>query len=204
MRGGRVGERTFVNTWSSWCLRGEFHHKGAKDINYRKKKGFAHETRYVEGIADKTRNRVQSGGYSGLIRYPLGSMRIDTIRITPPLLALISEIDEFKGAWRAPGTLAPARLNAARRIATIESIGSSTRVEGSRLTDSDVESLLARVDIKAFAGRDDQDVAGYADVAETVFEAWANIPINENHIRQLHGDLLVYREKDERHRGEYN
>ena len=132
-----------------------------------------------------------------------GMMKTDTIQITPELLALISEIDEFKGAWRALGTLAPERLNALRRIATIESIGSSTRIEGSKLTDREVGRLLARLEIKSFASRDEQEVAGYAEVMETVFQAWADIPITENHIKQLHGDLLAYSEKDERHRGEY-
>ena len=132
-----------------------------------------------------------------------GMMKTDTIQITPELLTLISEIDEFKGAWRALGTLAPERLNALRRIATIESIGSSTRIEGSKLTDREVGRLLARLEIKSFASRDEQEVAGYAEVMETVFQAWADIPITENHIKQLHGDLLAYSEKDERHRGEY-
>ena len=119
------------------------------------------------------------------------------------MLALFSEIDEFKGAWRALGTLAPERLNALRRVATIESIGSSTRIEGSRLTDREVEQLLALLEIKSFASRDEQEVAGYAEVMETIFQVWTDIPITENHIRQLHRDLLRYSEKDERHRGEY-
>ena len=130
-------------------------------------------------------------------------MKTDTIRITPEMLALLSEIDEFKGAWRALGTLAPERLNALRRIATIESIGSSTRIEGSKLTDREVEHLLGKLEITAFASRDEQEVAGYAKVMEIIFQAWAEIPVNENHIRQLHRDLLQYSEKDERHRGEY-
>ena len=58
-----------------------------------------------------------------------------SLQITPEVLALIAGIDEFKGAWRALGTLAPDRLSALRRVATIESIGSSTRIEGSKLTD---------------------------------------------------------------------
>ncbi|WP_299690260.1 Fic family protein [Hydrocarboniphaga sp.] len=127
----------------------------------------------------------------------------DTIRITPELLALLSEIDEFKGAWRALGALAPERLNALRRIATIESIGSSTRIEGSTLTDREVEQLLSKLEIKAFESRDEEEVAGYAETMETVFQAWADIPITENHVRQLHRDLLKYSTKDERHRGDY-
>ncbi len=130
-------------------------------------------------------------------------MQTDTIRITPEMLALLSEIDEFKGAWRALGTLAPERLSALRRIATIESIGSSTRIEGSKLTDHEVEQLLGKLETTSFASRDEQEVAGYAKVMDTVFRAWADIPVNENHVRQLHRDLLQYSEKDERHRGEY-
>jgi Fic family protein len=130
-------------------------------------------------------------------------LKTDTIQITSEVLALIAEIDEFKGAWRALGTLAPERLKALRHIATIESIGSSTRIEGSKLTDREVERLLANLEIKKFDTRDEQEVAGYAGVMETIFHAWQDIPITENHIKQLHRDLLRYSEKDERHRGDY-
>jgi Fic family protein len=130
-------------------------------------------------------------------------LKTETIQITPDLLTLLSEIDEFKGAWRALGSLAPDRLMALRRVATIESIGSSTRIEGSKLTDREVERLLADREIKKFESRDEQEVAGYAAVIETVFAASQHIPINENHIKQLHRDLLRYSDKDERHRGEY-
>ena len=104
---------------------------------------------------------------------------------------------------RALGALAPERLRALRHVAAIESIGSSTRIEGSKLTDREVERLLANLEIKKFSTRDEQEVAGYAEVMETIFQAWAEIPITENHIKQLHRDLLRYSDKDERHRGEY-
>jgi len=117
--------------------------------------------------------------------------------------ALVAEIDEFKGAWRALGTLAPARLAALRRVATIESIGSSTRIEGSKLSDRDVERLLASLAIKSFATRDEQEVAGYAEAMELVFRSWNDIAVTESHIKQLHRDLLVHSEKDARHRGNY-
>jgi Fic family protein len=119
------------------------------------------------------------------------------------MLSLVAEIDEFKGAWRALGTLAPERLSALRRVATIESIGSSTRIEGSRLSDREVERLLSNLEIKSFDSRDEQEVAGYAEVMETVFASWAEISVTENHIKQLHRDLLRYSDKDERHRGAY-
>lgn len=130
-------------------------------------------------------------------------LRSDSIQITPEILGLIAQIDEFKGAWRALGTLAPDRLSALRRVATIESIGSSTRIEGSKLTDREVERLLSNLQIKSFDTRDEQEVAGYAEVMDLVFSSWPEIAPTENHIKQLHRDLLVYSEKDERHRGNY-
>lgn len=140
----------------------------------------------------------------GVIGCIIGSMiKIDTIHITPDILLRIARIDEFKGAWRALGTLAPDRLSALRRVATIESIGSSTRIEGSKLTDREVERLLSSLQIKNFTSRDEQEVAGYAEVMELVFSSWKDITFTENHIRQLHQNLLVYSEKDAWHRGNY-
>ena len=131
------------------------------------------------------------------------ALNTETIIITPELLGVIAEIDEFKGAWRALGTLAPERLSALRRVATIESIGSSTRIEGSKLSDREVEQLLANLEIKSFATRDEQEVVGYAEVMDLIFRAWEDIAITENHIKQLHRDLLAHSEKDAWHRGNY-
>ncbi len=130
-------------------------------------------------------------------------LRADTIQITPEILSLIARIDEFKGAWRALGTLAPERLSALRRVATIESIGSSTRIEGSKLSDRDVAQLLSNLEIRSFATRDEQEVAGYAELMDLVFSSWQDLPFTENHIKQLHQILLRYSEKDTRHRGNY-
>lgn len=130
-------------------------------------------------------------------------LNVETLAITPEFLALIAGIDEFKGAWRALGMLAPERLQALRKVATIESIGSSTRIEGAKLTDREVERLLSNLAIRSFATRDEQEVAGYADVMERVFESHDDIAITENHILQLHRDLLRYSEKDDWHRGRY-
>ncbi len=126
-----------------------------------------------------------------------------SLQITPEILGLISSIDEFKGAWRALGTLAPDRLATLRRVATIESIGSSTRIEGSKLTDRQVEALLSNLQIRAFTTRDEQEVAGYAQVMDLAFSSWQDIALTENHIKQLHRDLLIHSTKDEWHRGQY-
>lgn len=123
--------------------------------------------------------------------------------LPPELVKSIGEIDEFKGRWGALGNLAPERLSALKRIATIESAGSSTRIEGVKLTDDQIESLLSGLDVTSFRSRDEEEVAGYANLMETIFESYSDIPPNENTIRQLHGILLQYSQKDERHRGHY-
>lgn len=126
-----------------------------------------------------------------------------TLQITPEILSIIAEVDDYKGAWRVLSDQAPDRLSVLRRVATIESIGSSTRIEGSKLSDREVELLLSNLEIKSFTTRDTQEVAGYARTMELIFQSWGEITLNENHLKQLHRDLLQYSDKDEHHRGKY-
>ena len=126
-----------------------------------------------------------------------------SLAITPEILNLIAEIDEFKGGWKAYRNLAPERLNALRHVATIESVASSTRIEGAKLTDRQVEDLLQNLEQKQFSTRDEQEVAGYAEVMTLIFESHSSIPIQENYFKQLHTQLLQYSDKDHRHRGSY-
>lgn len=130
-------------------------------------------------------------------------MDVITIGISPEVLRLVAGIDEFKGAWRAFQNIAPDRLNLLRTVATIESIGSSTRIEGAKLTDSEVERLLSGVGLACFRSRDEEEVAGYAEAMNLVFESYADIPFDESHIKQLHQVMLKHSSKDARHRGEY-
>lgn len=126
-----------------------------------------------------------------------------TFEITPEILLLIAEIDEFKGAWRALGNLAPDKLLQLQKVATIESIGSSTRIEGSKLTDRQVERLLSGLQVQKFETRDEQEVAGYAELMNTLFSHYNEIPLSEGFIQQLHQTLLKYSDKDQWHKGRY-
>lgn len=130
-------------------------------------------------------------------------IRPSCISITSQILNLIAELDEFKGRWEMLGKLAPDKLTSLKRVATIESVGSSTRIEGARLSDLQVETLLANLDIRSFRSRDEEEVAGYAEAMNTIHDAWEHIPFTENHIKQLHGITLKYSTKDVAHRGEY-
>lgn len=123
--------------------------------------------------------------------------------LTPDLIRLVGEIDEFKGAWKALGSLAPDRLATLRHITTVESVGASTRIEGAKLTDREVDVLLSNLDLGSFRSRDEQEVAGYAEAMKLVFDSSRDIGLTENHIKQLHGTLLKFSPRDEHHRGGY-
>ena len=104
---------------------------------------------------------------------------VSGLKITNEVLALIAGIDEFKGAWRAIGGIAPEWLSQLRRVATIESIGSSTRIEGARLSDREVARLLANFDMQSLTTRDEQEVAGYARAMELIFDSSEIMPATE-------------------------
>ncbi len=128
---------------------------------------------------------------------------LDQLTITPEILRLIAELDEFKGRWQAAVRLEPEHLSALRHVATVESVGSSTRIEGVKLSDGEVEALLSQIELRSFRSRDEQEVAGYAETMEMIFESWEEISLTENHLKQLHQKLLEHSPRDERHRGRY-
>lgn len=125
------------------------------------------------------------------------------LTVSHEVLRLIAEIDEFKGRWQALQTLSPERLRALRHVATIESIGSSTRIEGVKLTDQQIETLLSNLQRYAFKSRDEQEVAGYAEAMDLLFQSHEELTLTENHLKQLHSILLQFSTKDKHHRGQY-
>lgn len=137
--------------------------------------------------------------YDRIMRIPLPP----DLQPSNEMLRLIAAIEEFKGEWRALAGLDPEVLRSLRRIATIESAGSSTRIEGAKLSDGEVEDLLGSLGKESFQSRDEQEVAGYAYVMESIQTAWQDLRISESILLQLHRDLLRYSDKDERHRGQW-
>ena len=111
-------------------------------------------------------------------------------------------MDEFKGAWRPSALWRPTGCGPAARGHHREHWFVHAH-RGSKLSDRDVERLLSNLQIQKFDSRDEQEVAGYAKVMEMVFTSWQDIALTENHIEQLHRDLLVHSEKDAWHRGKY-
>jgi Fic family protein len=125
------------------------------------------------------------------------------ITITHQILKLIAELEEFKGNWVNLTILSPDKLNNLKKVATIESIGSSTRIEGVKLSNNEIQILLSGLDVKSFKNRDEEEVAGYARVMNIIFESYQQINLTENVIKQFHKELLFFSNRDIRHRGEY-
>lgn len=126
------------------------------------------------------------------------------IIITPEMLNKISELDVFKANWDSSAIkVRPDVLRAMRMVATIESVGSSNRIEGNKMTDAEIETLFKNVNKTSFKSRDEEEVAGYADLVDRILNDYSVIPLNENYIKQLHKILLSHSSKDIDHRGEY-
>ena len=119
------------------------------------------------------------------------------------IIKYISFIDSFKGKWNIVEQRENVYLKELRKIATIESIGSSTRIEGAQLTNAEVKDLLDNLKITNLKTRDEQEVVGYYEVLELIYESFQDIDLTQNYIQQLHQRLLKYSDKDNRHRGKY-
>jgi len=123
--------------------------------------------------------------------------------MTPRIVKLIAEIDEFKGYWKGLESFPQQILSSMRILATIESIGSSTRIEGAKLSNREVAALLEGLDVRSFRSRDEQEVAGYAKAMQLIHDSYDEIDLSENNIKYLHKVIMQFSEKDNWHLGEY-
>jgi Fic family protein len=119
------------------------------------------------------------------------------------MMQQLSIIDSFKGSWKTMELQHSKHLKELRKIATIESIGSSTRIEGATLTNTEVEKLLKSVKITKLKTRDEEEVVGYYEVLQIILGNYEGIKLTENYLHQLHGILLKHSGKDQRHKGKY-
>jgi len=117
---------------------------------------------------------------------------------------MIAEIEKMNGMWTAGVKLAPQILKMLKKSTVITSTGSSTRIEGSILTDKEIDKLFSNgIKVKKFSTRDEQEVFGYKELLENVFNSFANIKLKESTIKHFHKEILKYSNKDQKHLGEY-
>ena len=124
-------------------------------------------------------------------------------KLPPEIWSKIIQIDELKGRWIAGAKLNPAVLGRLKRSVLVTSTGASTRIEGAKLSNEDIEKLMRGISVQKFADRDRQEVQGYYELLQNVFEAWQTISFTEGTIKHFHKELLKHVEKDKLHRGEY-
>lgn len=124
-------------------------------------------------------------------------------RVNQEMIRLIAFIDSFKGKWNVLEQKENIYLKELRKIATIESVGSSTRIEGAQLSDTEIKALLNNLAISRLETRDQQEVLGYFEVLELIYDNYSRIELSERYLLQLHQRLLKYSTKDDRHRGGY-
>lgn len=123
--------------------------------------------------------------------------------VVEEIFSIIAEIDAVKNSWKIAGKLLPQTIERLTHSVIVTSTGASNRIEGNKLTDAQVEALYKNLRIRKFKTRDEQEVAGYLEMLELVFDSYSDIPLKESTILQLHRDMLKYSDKDERHRGQY-
>jgi len=124
-------------------------------------------------------------------------------QIPAEIWSKITKIDELKGRWIAGARLSPQVLARLKRSVLVTSTGASTRIEGAKLSDEDVEKLMRGIDIQKFTDRNKQEVKGYYELLENVFDSWKSLKFSENTIKHFHKELLRHVKKDELHRGDY-
>lgn len=121
----------------------------------------------------------------------------------PHIVTLLAEIDGIRGEFKAGIRMTPQAITNLRKSTLITSAGASTRIEGAKLTDEEVEKVMRGLAVSKFADRDSQEVQGYLETLQNVFNSFQTLPIRESVILSLHDQLLKYSRKDDAHRGEY-
>jgi hypothetical protein len=131
--------------------------------------------------------------------------QVHTVAVTLDwgLLAAVSKLDRFDASWSAIERREGQSLKQLKAIATVRSVGASTRIEGSRMSDAEVDVLLRNTDITKLEDRDSQEVVGYFQALDLIADSYADIEITENSLKGLHSQLLRFSRKDEWHRGNY-
>lgn len=124
-------------------------------------------------------------------------------QISSEIITKIARIDELKGQWTAGANLNPYLLGQLKRSVLITSTGASTRIEGAKLSDEDVERFIQGLVVQKFTNRDKQEVQSYYELLQNVFESWQSLKLSENTIKHFHQELLKYVEKDQTHRDKY-
>ncbi len=110
--------------------------------------------------------------------------------LTPDIVALLTQIHEYKGEQSLFIEAKADTLTRLVEIAKIQSTEASNRIEGIYTSDDRLRTIIK--DKTAPKTRNEREIAGYRDVLNTIHESHDYISIRPNMILQLHRDMYRY------------
>ena len=119
------------------------------------------------------------------------------------VINLLSRLDRFDASWSTLERTEGQTLKQLKTMATVRSVGASTRIEGSKMTDEEVAQLLGQIATSKLEDRDAQEVVGYFDALDLISEAHDTMSMTANTIKNLHNVLMKHSQHDQWHKGEY-
>lgn len=116
--------------------------------------------------------------------------KLKAFAIPIDIVLLIVQIHEYKGRQELFATQQPERLSTLLTVAKIQSTEASNKIEGIYTSNSRLHKLMEESTTPH--NRDEEEIAGYRDVLDTIHASYEYIPLTKNTILQLHKELYKY------------
>lgn len=110
--------------------------------------------------------------------------------LTPDIVALLTQIHEYKGEQTLFVEAKADTLTKLVEVAKIQSTEASNRIEGIYTSEERLKALVK--DKTRPISRNEQEIAGYRDVLNTIHDSYEYIPPKASVILQLHRDLYKF------------
>jgi Fic family protein len=106
--------------------------------------------------------------------------------VSQEILTGVSKLDRFQGVWSAQQSFGAERLRRIRDAAHVQSVASSCRLAGIRVTDAEVAGLLQGESVPP---SDAGDIVGYSRVLNRDLTGEGEL-LNGDRLRNLHAEML--------------
>ncbi|MBN1540305.1 MAG: Fic family protein [Candidatus Thermoplasmatota archaeon] len=115
---------------------------------------------------------------------------LDSIRLSPDQVSVLRSLGSYQGMFRSFEDQDPEMLEELRKLAKIESIGSSNRLEGIIVEHGRLEEIALSPSVPV--GRSESEVAGYRDALDLIHGSFGKIAPDTASIRELHEIVYSY------------
>lgn len=115
---------------------------------------------------------------------------LNLLKMPPAVVKTVGLIHEYKGRQDLFKLQAPAKLENLRQVALIQSVESSSRIEG---VTAPHDRFLALMEEKTKPeNRSEGEISGYRKVLGLIHESATDIPLNAGVLLQFHRDLMSF------------